>query len=180
MLGKTKKLLEVATGVLRVYVADIHKYHSEQVTSQMLAAWPLSSGIEWEWGMPSQRSKTSAHDFYRPRPMGRGRMDLDYNLKEILLMKESWLDSAVMPESVSNQTPSGYLWAARIGKLEAEASLQLEKTLGDKVHSASGYSQSGRWLTCPFTAPLMKTTSHLELKAKKYPILRVRNRGTWE
>lgn len=127
-------LLEMASGVLRVYVAQVHKYHSEQVTSLMLAAWSPSSGMEWkqDQGMPGQRSKTNAHNSSRPGPMWRGRMDSDYNLKEILLMKESWLESAVMPESVSNQTPSGYLWPASIGKPEAEAGLQLEKILGDK------------------------------------------------
>lgn len=122
-----------------MYVAHVQKYHSEQVTSQMLAAGPQA--LEWS-ARTEQQNKCSW--FLQAGTDGRGRMDPDYNLKEILLMKETWLDSAVMPESVSNQTPSSYLWAAGIGKLEAEGSLQLEKMLGDKVHSASGYRQSGR------------------------------------
>ena len=36
-----------------------------------------------------------------------------------------------MPESVGNQTPSGYLLAAGIGNLEVEASLLLGDRLGD-------------------------------------------------
>lgn len=36
-----------------------------------------------------------------------------------------------MPESVGNQTPFGYLLAAGIGNLEAEASLLLGGRLGD-------------------------------------------------
>ena len=63
--------------------------------------------------------------------MGRDRMDPDYNLRGILLLKECWLDCAEMPESVGNQTPFGYLLADGIGNLEAEASLLLGGRLGD-------------------------------------------------
>lgn len=126
------------TGVRKVYVAHVQKCRSEQVTSQMLAAWPPAQG----WS--TRRAAEQVLVISAGQDRGSGRMDPDYNLEEILPMKESWLDSALMPVSVSNQTPSGYLWAARIGKPEAEASLQLEKMLGDKVHSASGYCQRGR------------------------------------
>lgn len=126
------------TGVWKVYVAHVQKCRSEQVTSQMLAAWPPAQG----WS--ARRASEQVLVISAGQDHGSGRMDPDYNLEEILPMKESWLDFALMPESVSNQTPSGYLWAAGIGKQEAETSLQLEKMLGDKVHSASGYRQSGR------------------------------------
>lgn len=46
MLRNTKMRQEMFTGVLKVCVAYVQKYYSEQVTNQMLAAWPPCSGME--------------------------------------------------------------------------------------------------------------------------------------
>lgn len=72
-------------------MSPVHKYHSEQVASQMQEAWTPSSAMEQEWdqGVPGQKNKTGTSDSCRLGLMGRVRMDSDYNLKEILLMKGS-------------------------------------------------------------------------------------------
>ena len=127
VLGGRNSLLEMGEEV-HGENPTCHGQHSGRGASQL-------PGYCTGWGQRlrscQDREANKPSDSWGQSWMGTDRMDPDYNLRGILLLKECWLDCAEMPESVGNQTPSGYLLAAGIRNLEAEASLLLGGKLGD-------------------------------------------------